>query len=185
LYYDIRAEQLARGYIFIDNEITSELAGKVLQQMMYLEHEGIQMSIMLNTSGGSVSAGLMIYDAIRGFGSCVRTICTGTAASMGAVLLSAAPKGQRFIFPHGRVLIHEPLIRDGLAGAATTIQKTAESIIETKHMMDKILSEHSGKPMEDIALATSFDNLMTAREAVEFGLVDRVIGYDEIRKILM
>lgn len=162
--------------IFINGEVTEEMADDFVSKMLYLSRTKEPIDIYLNTPGGSVNAGLVIYDIIQ---SCNKKIpvniyCTGMASSMGAVILAGGQKGKRFILPHSRVMIHEPLISGGMGGSATSIKKTAESILETKAITNGILAKHTGKTIEEIDEATSFDNFMNAEEAIEFGICDAI-----------
>ena len=152
------------------------MANDFVSQMLYLVEKGEPVEIYINSPGGSVNAGLVIYDMIQ---ACAEKIdidlyCVGLAASMGAVILAGGKKGHRFILPHSKVMIHEPLLAGGLGGSATSIKKTADSILETKAVTNGILAKHTGKTMEEIDEATSFDNFMNAGEAVKFGICDKI-----------
>ena len=162
--------------LFLRGEITSEMADNFITELLYLTQENAPIDIYINSPGGSVNAGLMIYDAIRSLEGKmeINMYCTGLAASMGAVILAGSQKGRRFIMPHSKVMIHEPLISGGMGGSATSIKKTAESILETKAITNGILAEHTGKTVEEIDDATSFDNFMNASEAIEFGICDEI-----------
>ena len=166
--------------LFLTGEITEATADNFVSQFLYLAGTSEPIDIYINSPGGSVNAGLVIYDLIQ---SCLGKIpvnmyCTGMAASMGAVIFAGGQKGRRYILPHSRCMIHEPLIQGGMGGSATSIKKTAESILETKKITNGILAKHTGKSLEEIDEATSFDNMMNAEEAIEFGICD------EIRSIL-
>lgn len=165
--------------IFITGEVTEEMANDFVVKMLYLCQSDEPIDIYLNSPGGSVNAGLVIYDVLQ---DCSREdhqipiniYCIGMAASMGAVILAGGQKGRRFILPHSKVMIHEPLIAGGMGGSATSIKKTAESILETKAITNGILAKHTGKTLEEIDEATSFDNFMNAEEAIAFGLCDSI-----------
>lgn len=164
--------------LFINGSVTDEMANNFVSTMMYLAQTNEPIDIYLNSPGGSVNAGLVIYDLIQ---ECegkipVNIYCTGMAASMGAVILAAGQKGRRFILPHSKVMIHEPLIAGGVGGSASSIKKTADSILDTRELINEILVRHTGKSKEEIEEATSFDNFMNAREAIEFGLCDEIKG---------
>lgn len=147
-------------------------------QMLYLmEDEESSIDIYINSPGGEVNSGLAIYDMIQACKSPINIYCIGMAASMGALILAGGKKGHRFILPHSQVMIHEPLIPNGVGGSATSIKSTADSILKTRELLNGILAKHSGKSMEDINKATNHDNYMTAQEAVNFGLCDKVISY--------
>lgn len=162
--------------LFLTGEITDETANAFVSEFLYLAQSDEPIDIYINSPGGSVNAGLVIYDVIQ---SCdgkvpVNMYCTGMAASMAAVILAGGQKGRRFILPHSRCMIHEPLIQGGMGGSATSIRKTAESILETKSITNGILVKHTGKTEEEIDDATSFDNFMNAQDAIEFGLCDAI-----------
>lgn len=142
---------------------------------MYLEQESsAPITIYINSFGGEVNAGLMIYDAIQGSHLEVNTVCTGIAASMAAILLAGGKKGKRFILKHSKVMIHEPAITNGFGGSATSIKNISESILETREILSEILAKHTGKSIAEIYEAISFDNFMNADKAIEFGLCDEV-----------
>ena len=142
--------------------------------MSVLADEERDVEIIINSPGGEVSAGLVIYDIIQSYKNRITMYCTGLAASMGAVIFAGGQKGRRFILPHSKVMIHEPLIAGGMGGSATTIEKTAQKILETKSVLSKILSHHTGKTVEQINEATVFDNYMSADEAIKFGICDDI-----------
>jgi ATP-dependent Clp protease protease subunit len=162
--------------LFLTGEVTSDMANNFVSELLYLAQKNDPIDIYINSPGGSVNAGLVIYDVIQ---SCegkipINIYCIGSASSMGAVILAGGQKGRRYILPHSKVMIHEPLISGGMGGSATTIKKTAESILETKAITNGILAKHTGKTVEEIDEATSFDNFMNAEEAIAFGLCDEI-----------
>lgn len=162
--------------IFLKGEINSEAANRFLLQFMYLEEEANEpIVIFINSPGGEVDAGLMIYDLIRGSRNEVITVCMGMAASMAATIFAGGRKGRRYILKHSRVMIHEPLIANGVGGSASSIRNISESIMNTRDILNGILAEHTGKTPEEINQATEFDNFMNAEEAVEFGICDKII----------
>ncbi len=162
--------------MFIAGEIDAEMADEFMAQMLYLGGEGNNpVTIYINSRGGEINAGLMIYDIIQGSKLPINTVCTGMAASMAAILLAGGQKGRRYILPHSRIMIHEPLIAGGLGGSATSIKNISESILETKTIVNGILSKHTGKSEEEIDKATAYDNFMNASEAIDFGICDEVI----------
>lgn len=162
--------------IFLTGEINAEMANDFLSQYLYLERESEEpITIYVNSGGGEVNAGLMIYDIIQASKLKINMICTGMAASMAAVLLAGGQKGRRFILPHSKMMIHEPLIANGVGGSATSIRHISESILETKHITNSLLAKHTGKSEREIDRATAFDNYMNAEEAVKFGLCDNII----------
>ena len=166
---------LSNRNIFLTGEINAELANGFLAQLLYLEGESDEpINIYINSPGGEVNAGLMIYDAIQGSRLTINMICTGMAASMAAILLTGGQKGRRYILPHSKVMIHEPLIAGGVGGSATSIHNISESILKTREICNGILAEHTGKTLEEINQATSYDHYMTADEAIEFGICDAI-----------
>lgn len=161
--------------IFINGEINQDTANDFLSQMLYLEQESNDpITIYINSPGGSVNAGLVIYDCIQASEVEINMICAGTAASMAAIILAGGQQGHRYILPHSKVMIHEPLLAGGVGGSATSIKNISDSILETREIVNGILSKHTGKTMKEINKATSFDNYMNAEEAIKFGLCDKV-----------
>ena len=172
----LRTKHFTNGKLFLTGEVTDEMANNFVSQLLYLVEKGDPIDIYINSPGGSVNAGLVIYDVIQACSEKVEInlYCIGMAASMGAVILAGGQKGRRYILPHSKVMIHEPLIAGGMGGSATSIKKTADSILETKAITNGILAKHTGKKLEEIDEATSFDNFMNANEAVEFGICDEI-----------
>ena len=172
----LRTRHLMNRSIFLQGEVNQDMANSFLEEFMYLESESNDpITIYVNSLGGEVNAGLMIYDIIQASTAPVNMVCTGMAASMGAVIMAGGQEGRRFIFPHSKMMIHEPLMVGGGGGSATSIKKTAESILETKELINGIIAKHTGKTIEEIDDATSFDNFMNAEEAIEFGLCDQIL----------
>ena len=160
--------------IYIFEPITDEVAAAVLVQLKYLDQNGNgDIHIYINSPGGSVTAGMAIYDGMKRCRNDVVTICTGMAASMGAFLLSSGTKGKRMATPEAEIMIHQPL--GGARGQATEIQIVANHIIKTREKLNRILAENTGKSIEQIALDTERDNYLSAQEAMEYGIVDKVI----------
>ena len=174
----LRTKHFTNSKIFLTGEVTEDMANNFVSEMIYLVEKGDPIDIYINSPGGSVNAGLVIYDMIQDCADKVEInmYCVGMAASMGAVILAGGQKGRRYILPHSKVMIHEPLIADGMGGSATSIKKTADSILETKAITNGILAKHTGKTIKQINTATSFDNYMNAEEAVEFGICDEIRG---------
>jgi ATP-dependent Clp protease, protease subunit len=172
--YDIYSRLLKERIIFIGTEIHDALANTVVAQMLFLEYEDPDKDILLyiNSPGGSVTAGLAIYDVIKHVKPDVQTICVGSCFSMGALLLGAGTKGKRFILPHGKVMLHQP--SGGATGQSTDIQIHAKEIIKTKRELNQILAECTGKTDEQVERDTDRDLYMTAEEAVAYGIVDEV-----------
>lgn len=172
--FSIRAHHIFNGRIFIEGTINQNTAVWFASVMRHLADEKKTVDIYINSPGGEINSGLLMYDIIRSYKYPINMYCIGMAASMGAVLLAGGQKGRRYILPHSKVMIHEPLISGGFGGSATTIEKTAQNILETKSLINGILSEHTGKTIEQVNEATLFDNYMSAEEAVEFGICDEI-----------
>ena len=173
--YDIYSRLLKDRIIFLGEEVNETTASLVVAQLLFLESEDPNKDIQLyiNSPGGSVSAGLAIYDTMQYIKCDVSTICIGMAASMGAFLLAGGTKGKRFALPNAEIMIHQPL--GGAKGQATEIQIAAEHILKTRKKLNEMLSENTGKTYEQIAADTERDNYMSAQEAFEYGLIDGVI----------
>lgn len=174
----LETKHLMQRRIFLTDEIDNESALATVSKLMYLENEDDKAPVKLyiNSPGGSVNAGMMLYDVLESMKAPVERYCIGMAASMGAVLLAGGEKGTRFILPHSEVMIHEPLLSGGLGGSATSIKRKADSIMETRAMVNELLAKHTGKSVEEIDEATRFDNYMNAEEAVAFGLCDKIVN---------
>lgn len=172
--YDIYSRLLEDRIIFLSGEITDETANTVVAQLLFLEGKDSEKDIMLyiNSPGGSVTAGMAIYDTMNFIKCDVQTICVGMAASMGAFLLSSGTKGKRFCLPNSEVMIHQPL--GGAQGQATEILIAANHIQKTKEKLNRILAENSNQPYEKVCQDTDRDNWLTAEEALEYGLVDKI-----------
>ncbi len=172
--YDIYSRLLEDRIVFITGEINDALANTVVAQLIYLEAKDStkDISLYINSPGGSVTAGMAIYDTMNYIKCDVSTICIGMAASMGAFLLSSGAKGKRFVLPNSEVMIHQPL--GGASGQATEIQIIAKHIQKTKEKLTKILSKNSGQPFEKVLADCERDNYMSAEEALEYGLVDKI-----------
>ncbi len=174
--YDIFSRLLNDRIIFLSDEVNDTTASLVVAQMLFLEAQDPDkdISFYINSPGGSVTAGMAIYDTMKFIKCDVSTICIGMAASMGAFLLSSGTKGKRFALPHSEVMIHQPL--GGARGQASDIQIQAEQILKTKATLNRILAGNTGKSLEVIERDTDRDNYMTAEEAMAYGLVDKVIA---------
>ena len=173
--YDIYSRLLKERIIFLGEEVTDASASVIIAQLLFLEGEDPEKDIHLyiNSPGGSVSAGLAIYDTMQYIKCDVETICLGMAASMGAFLLAGGTKGKRLALPNAEIMIHQP--SGGARGQATEIQIAAENILKTKKRLNEILAENAGKPYEVIAADTERDHYLSAQEAAEYGLIDSVI----------
>ena len=175
--YDIFSRLLNDRVIFLSDEVNDTTASLVVAQMLFLEAQDPDkdISFYINSPGGSVSAGMAIYDTMNFIKCDVSTICIGMAASMGAFLLSSGTKGKRFALPHSEIMIHQPL--GGARGQATDIEIQAKHILRTKAILNKILAENTGKPLELIEKDTDRDNYMTAEEALNYGLIDKILTH--------
>ena len=173
--YDIYSRLLKERIIFLGGPITDVVANSVIAQLLFLAHEDDKkdIKIYLNTPGGSVTAGLAIYDTMQYVRPDVSTICVGMAASMGAVLLAAGEKGKRFALPNSEVLLHQ--VMGGVEGQAIEVEITARHIIKIKDKINQILAKHTGKPIAKIEKDTDRDFYMTPIEAKEYGLIDQII----------
>lgn len=172
--YDLYSRLLEDRIIFLSGEIDDAVANTVVAQLIYLEAKdpSKDISLYINSPGGSVSAGLAIYDTMNYVKCDVSTICIGMAASMGAFLLSSGQKGKRFALPNSEIMIHQPL--GGVQGQATEIQIAAEHILKTKKKLNEILAKNSGRTVQELERDTDRDNYLSAQEALEYGLIDKV-----------
>jgi ATP-dependent Clp protease protease subunit len=177
--YDIYSRLLKDRIIFLGSAIDDGAANAIIAQLLFLENQDKEKDIKLyiNSPGGSVTAGLAIYDTMQHIGPDVSTICVGMAASMGAVLLAGGAKGKRFALPNSEVMIHQVL--GGVEGQATDIKIHAERILELKDSLNKILAHHTGQSLEQVTKDTERDNFMTAKNAQKYGLIDKVIKKGE------
>ena len=173
--YDIYSKLLKDRIIFLGDEVNDATAGLVVAQLLFLEAEDPDKDIHLyiNSPGGSITAGMAIYDTMQYIKPDVSTICIGMAASMGAFLLAAGEKGKRYALPNSEIMIHQPL--GGTRGQATDIEIHANRIVKMKNKLNSILAERTGQPIEKIKMDTERDNFMSAKEAKEYGLIDEVI----------
>ena len=175
--YDIYSRLLKDRIIFLGEEVTDVSANLIVAQLLFLESEdpGKDIHLYINSPGGSVSAGMAIYDTMQYIKCDVSTICMGLAASMGAFLLAGGTKGKRMALPNAEIMIHQP--SGGAKGQATEIEIVAEQILKTKQRLNSILAQNTGQTLETIARDTERDNYMTAQEAMDYGLIDSVIQH--------
>ena len=172
----VRSHLLSNRKIFLQGEINSDSANEFMQQLLYLQEQGSEpIHIFLNSGGGEVLAGMMIYDLLQSVKIPVNIYCTGMAASMAAIILAGGQKGRRFILPHSKTMIHEPLISQGVGGSASSIKNISDSILQTREMLNGILSNHTGQAVTAIEEATAYDHYLNAEETVAFGICDKVI----------
>ena len=174
--YDIYSRLLLDRIVFISGEVNDDMANAVCSQLLFLQSQDAtkEISVYVNSPGGSVTAGLAIYDTMQFVKCPIATYCLGQAASMGAVLLSAGAKGRRFALPNARIMIHQPW--GGAEGKASDIEITAREILRLKEVLNSILAKHSGKSMEEVIKDTDRDHFMSAEEAKEWGLVDEIVA---------
>ena len=173
--YDIFSRLLEERIVFLADQVTDDTASIVIAQLLHLEAEdpNKDISLYINSPGGSVTAGMAIYDTMQYIKCDVSTICIGMAASMGAFLLAGGAKGKRYALPNSEIMIHQP--SGGAQGQASEIQIVAEQILKTKEKLNRIIAENTGQPIEKVAKDTDRDNYMTAKEALEYGIVDHVV----------
>ena len=176
--YDIFSRLLSDRVVFLGEEVSDVSASFIIAQMLFLESQdpGKDIQLYINSPGGSVSAGFAIYDTMQYVKCDVSTICIGLAASFGAFLLAGGTKGKRLALPNAEIMIHQPAIHgNGIQGQATDIKITSDHIQKSKKRLNTILSENTGKSIDEVAIATERDNYMTAIEAMDFGLIDKII----------
>lgn len=175
--FDIYSRLLKERIVFLVGPVTDESANLVVAQLLFLESENPDKDIFfyINSRGGSVTAGMSIYDTMNFIKPHVSTLCLGQAASMGAFLLSAGEKGKRFALPNSRIMIHQPLISGGLAGQASDIEIHAKELLKIKEKLNRLLAKHCDRDLADLERDTDRDNYMSADEAKEYGLIDQVL----------
>jgi ATP-dependent Clp protease protease subunit len=174
--YDIYSRLLKENVIFLVGQVEDHMANLIVAQLLFLEAENPEKDIFLyiNSPGGSVTAGMAIYDTMRFIKPDVSTVCVGQAASMGAFLLSGGAKGKRYCLPNSRVMIHQPL--GGFQGQASDFEIHAKEILSIKDKLNRLLADHTGQPLEKVAQDTDRDNFLSAQESVDYGLVDQVLS---------
>jgi ATP-dependent Clp protease, protease subunit len=183
--YDIYSRLLKDRIILLGTPVTDDVANAIIAQMLFLEMENPEkdISLYINSPGGSVSAGLAIYDIMQFVKCDVSTVCLGMAASFGAVLLAAGKKGKRYVLPNSKVMIHQPLIMGhGIQGQASDIEIHAKEIIKSKHRLTEIIAHHTGQKMDVLTKAMDRDTYMSADEAKAFGIVDEVVASRKMMK---
>ena len=176
LMWDIYSRQLKDRIVWLGSEVSSPVANVIVAQLLYLDtlNKNKDIYLYINSPGGSITAGMAIYDTMNYVASDVHTICVGQAASMGAFLLSAGAKGKRSILPNAEVMIHQPL--GGASGQASDVILHAERILQMRKSLNRLLSEHTGQPIEKIEVDTDRDNFMDAAQALEYGIVDQIVS---------
>ncbi len=177
----VETRLMADRKIFIEGEISAEAACEFVKKVMFLtsedEHEPID--VLINSPGGEINAGMLMYDVIQASRVPIRMFCIGKAYSMGAVLFASGNHG-RYILPHGELMIHEPLLGNGVIGNSSSIKSISDSLLEAKRKMNEILAKHTGKTVEEVEEATAYDHYFTPEESVEFCLCDEIVGFDKI-----
>ena len=175
---------LSKRKIFIEGEITSALACDFMKSIMFLEMEDTSspIDVIINSPGGEINAGLMMYDIMGGCKSPIRTFCAGKAFSMAAVLFAAGTDG-RYMLPYSELMLHEPLLGGDVCGNSSSIKSISDSLIERKKMMNKIISKHTGKTEKEVEKNTSYDHYFNAKESVNFGLCDEIISFDKFMEV--
>ncbi len=176
--YDIFSRLLNDRIIMLSDQVNDTTASLVVSQLLYLESQDAEkdISLYINSPGGSITSGMAIYDTIQYIKCDVSTICIGMAASMGAFLLSSGTKGKRIALPNSEIMIHQPLISGGLSGQCTDIKIHSDHLVRTRQKLNEMLAANTGKPLEVIERDTERDNYMSAQEALEYGLIDKVIA---------
>lgn len=176
--YDIFSRLLNDRIIMLSDQVSDATASLVVAQLLYLESQDTEkdISLYINSPGGSITSGMAIYDTMQYIKCDVSTICIGMAASMGAFLLAAGAKGKRFALPNSEIMIHQPLISGGLSGQCTDIKIHSDHLVRVRQRMNEMLAENTGKPLEQVQADTERDNYMTAQEALEYGIIDKVIS---------
>lgn len=170
----LQTKHFTEGKLFLTGIITDDIANDFISEMMYLNRGKRSLTVYINSQGGSVTAGLSIYDALQEYEGNVDLCCYGLAASMAAIILASGKPGHRFITPHAKTMIHEPALASKVSGSASTIEETAKSMLETKNLLNDILAKHTGKTVKEIEEATRFDNFMDAEKSIAFGLCDEI-----------
>ena len=177
LITQIQKKFLEERKLFLWGEVSDKSAKDITEKLLYLEwtDPGKDITFYINTPGGSITAGMAIYDTIQLITSPVSVVVTGMAASMGSILLSSAPKGKRFVYPHSRVMIHQPLISGRMVAPASDINIQAEEMEKLRHELNQILADASGKPLDQIEKDTDRDFYLNAQESIEYGLADKIV----------
>ena len=172
---------MASRKLFLEGEIDAEKACEFVKEVMLLNYEDPKspIDVLINSPGGEISSGMLIYDVIQSGKAPIRTFCIGKAYSMAAVLFACGKHG-RYMLPHGELMIHEPLLGNQISGNSSSLKSISDSLLETKRKMNQILAKHTGKTEEDVEKATSFDHYFSPEESIAFGLCDEIIEFDRI-----
>lgn len=172
---------MAERKVFIEGEINADKACEFVKQIILLSAEDPQqpIDVLINSPGGEINSGMLMYDVIQASKAPIRMYCIGKAYSMGAVLFASGNNG-RYMLPHGELMIHEPLLGSRVGGNSSSIKSISDSLLETKRKMNQILAKHTGKSEEEVEEATSFDHYFSPEESIAFGLCDQIVGFDKI-----
>jgi len=175
---------LAQRKIFIEGEIDQEMACSFVKQIMFLctEDRNKAIDVLINSPGGEISAGLLIYDCIQSCSTPIRMYCLGTAYSMGALLFASGKHG-RYMLPNSELMLHEPLLGNRVGGNASSIRSISDSLMDTRNKMNEILAKHTGKTIKEIEEATSYNHYYSAEESVEFGLADKIVNFEKLMEV--
>lgn len=177
----IESRLMANRKIFIEGEIDADTACDFTKKVMLLNSEDSKqpIDVLINSPGGEINSGMLMYDVIQASNAPIRMFCIGRAYSMGAVLFASGNHG-RYMLPHGELMIHEPLLGNRVGGNSSSIKSISDSLLETKKIMNQLLAKHTGKTEEEVEKATGFDHYFSPEESVEFGLCDEIVGFDKI-----
>lgn len=172
---------MAHRKIFIEGEIDAETACEFVKKVMLLNAEDSRkpIDVLVNSAGGEINSGMLMYDVIQGSKAPIRMFCIGKAYSMGAVLFACGNHG-RYMLPHGELMLHEPLLGNRVGGSSSSIKSISDSLMETKKKMNRLLAKHTGKTEEEVEEATGFDHYFSPEESIEFGLCDQIVEFDKI-----
>lgn len=175
---------MAERKVFIEGEINADKACEFVKQVMLLNAENPQqpIDVLINSPGGEINSGMLMYDVIQASKAPIRMYCIGKAYSMGAVLFACGNHG-RYMLPHGELMIHEPLLGSRVGGNSSSIKSISDSLLETKRKMNQILAKHTGKSEEEVEEVTSFDHYFSPEESIAFGLCDQIVGFDKIMEV--
>lgn len=178
----IETKLLADRKVFIQGEINQDSALEFVKQLLFLSKEDRYepIDILINSPGGEITAGLLMYDVIQTCKTPIRVFCLGLAYSMGALLFASGAKGSRFLLEHSELMLHEPLIGSQIGGNATSLKTVSETLMETRAKLNQILAKHTGKTVEEIEAATAYDHFFSAKEAIAFGLADEIVDFSRI-----
>ena len=173
---------LASRKVFIEGEINAVTACEFVKQVLHLNREDVRtpIDVLINSAGGEINSGMLMYDVIQSSKAPIRLFCMGKAYSMAALLFASGAKGSRYMLPHSELMLHEPLLGDRIGGNSSSLKSISDSLQETKRKMNQILAKHTGKSEEEVEKATGFDHYFSPEESISFGLCDEIIGFDRV-----